>query len=342
MARGESIAHDATAGRLLNLLFIFNATTRPLTTDEIVSDSDLGYGSPQRDSDLRKFRRDRIKLAEQGIFIEEVKNPGDAMNTEGSWRLNRNLTFASAGSLDAEDAQTLADAINGYLGNIPSPLTRPLRSVEEKAFEVAADRHRPLKELASTADSASNPLLDAVWIAFALRRRLTFTYINAQGDASKRTVSIYGIFSRDGVFYFSGHDNLTNTVRTFRIDRVERAWKPSGSYTIPQNFDVRDQLFFAFDLAAGEGSDVTFSLPASITEDELEALTLGRGSIDRVGADNDDQWAWHWTVKVKDVSKAASFGLVHARDGMRPIAPQQLIDEWNALIERTVTAHVPR
>ena len=72
----QAIAGDTSAQRLLNLFFIFNASTRALSTEEIVSDSDLGYGSPQRDSDLRKFRRDRAKLAEQGIQIVEAKPLG--------------------------------------------------------------------------------------------------------------------------------------------------------------------------------------------------------------------------------------------------------------------------
>lgn len=335
MAKGEAIARDATAARLLNLLFIFNATTRPITTEEIVGDSDLGYGSDMRDSDLRKFRRDRAKLAEQGIFIEEIKPAGGSVVDESSWRLDRSLTFASLNALDADDAQLLADAIDSYLGKGPSPLARPLRSVEEKAFEVAA---AGTPRTAVGDQALGDPLLDAVWIAFALRRRLTFTYRNAAGDASKRTVAIYGIFSREGASYFTGMDDRSSSIRTFRIDRVERAWRPQGSYTIPASFDVRDQLFFAFDLASGEGTEVAFSFPPSRTADELEALTLGRGTL--CAPDVTGTGAWRWTVTVKDVERAASFGLSHARDGMRPVAPSELVAHWNALIGKAVDAHV--
>ena len=64
---------DKTAQRILNLFFVLNSSPEPLTTEQIVLDSDLGYGSGNIDSDKRKFRRDRDKLLERGILIKEVR-----------------------------------------------------------------------------------------------------------------------------------------------------------------------------------------------------------------------------------------------------------------------------
>ena len=61
---------DKTAQRILNLFFVLNSSPEPLTTEQIVLDSDLGYGSGNIDSDKRKFRRDRDKLLERGILIK--------------------------------------------------------------------------------------------------------------------------------------------------------------------------------------------------------------------------------------------------------------------------------
>lgn len=66
---------DKTAQRILNLFFVLNSSPEPLTTEQIVLDSDLGYGSGNIDSDKRKFRRDRDKLLERGILIKEVRPP---------------------------------------------------------------------------------------------------------------------------------------------------------------------------------------------------------------------------------------------------------------------------
>ena len=67
---------DKTAQRILNLFFVLNSSPEPLTTEQIVLDSDLGYGSGNIDSDKRKFRRDRDKLLERGIVIREVRAVG--------------------------------------------------------------------------------------------------------------------------------------------------------------------------------------------------------------------------------------------------------------------------
>ncbi len=68
--------YDKTAQRILNLFFVLNSSPEAVTTEQIVADSDLGYGSGNIESDKRKFRRDREKLLERGIVIKEVRTPG--------------------------------------------------------------------------------------------------------------------------------------------------------------------------------------------------------------------------------------------------------------------------
>ena len=75
---------DKTAQRILNLFFVLNSSPEPLTTEQIVLDSDLGYGSGNIDSDKRKFRRDRDKLLERGILIKEVRPAATQHNDERS------------------------------------------------------------------------------------------------------------------------------------------------------------------------------------------------------------------------------------------------------------------
>ena len=80
---------DKTAQRILNLFFVLNSSPEPLTTEQIVLDSDLGYGSGNIDSDKRKFRRDRDKLLERGILIKEVRPAGAQETEESSWTHHR-------------------------------------------------------------------------------------------------------------------------------------------------------------------------------------------------------------------------------------------------------------
>ena len=39
-----------TARRMLNLVFSLSVSPEPLTTDQIISDHEIGYASPERDS----------------------------------------------------------------------------------------------------------------------------------------------------------------------------------------------------------------------------------------------------------------------------------------------------
>lgn len=332
------IAQDATAQRLLNLAFIFNTSTRPISTSEIIADSDLGYGSDQRSSDLRKFNRDRQKLAEQGIEIVSCEPSISAENEETFWRLDRENTFAAGGVITADDADVLLEAIDEYLSGPPSPLRVPLMNVRTKVLELTGDIEAPQAERPlSKAEGSQQAMLNAVWLSFSLRRELTFSYTNAQGERSRRVVAIYGIFSHEGSTYIVGLDDKSGSLRTFRVDRMDRALRPGNPYTIPADFDIRDFLFLSFDFGAQDAATASFTFPAEQTEGVIAAITHDRGALSR-----GDDGTWMWTVEVRSLDGAASFALEHAHDGMRPAAPQELVDRWCAAIDKVVNAHVAR
>ena len=337
----DHIAEDATAQRLLNLAFIFNTTTRPLTTDEIIGDSDLGYGSGNRDSEMRKFRRDRQKLAEQGIEIVCPDAGIVAENEASTWVLDRGNTFAAGGVITADDASVLAEAIDEYLSGPPTPLKVPLTHARTKIAELAGVGAAAAGNMDSSPAEPSYPahqaMLDALWLAFSLRRELRFSYTNARGEQSRRSLCIYGIFTHEGACYAVGLDDATSSVRTFRTDRMERALRPGKRYEIPPAFNVHEHLFLPFDFGADEGIEAAFSFPPARNAEDLMPITHGRGSV-TAGAQGERVW----TVRVRDLDAAAAFALNHARDGMRPAAPSELVDRWRAMIGKAVAAHVAR
>lgn len=322
------------ARRIVNLLFTLNASRAPLATDQILSDADLGYGSRNRDSDLKKFRRDREKLAELGIFIREIQPRGASQTEESSWTIDHAATYATLGLIRADDAETVLAAIEGRLRRSDIPYRPALERIRVKIREAAGQMPEPMGDGLPTAPTPSrDPMLEAIWNAHALRRRLAFTYRNSAGEETKRTVAIYGIFSLDGQCYFVGEDDRSGDVRTFRADRVERVWRPSGSYRIPRDFDVERYLFLPFDFAPDEGDEALFRFPAGIGEGELTALTHGHGALER----REDGWLWR--VTVRDMDAAASFALAHAHMGMRPVSPDALLACWKTRIEKAVSAH---
>lgn len=335
----DRIAEDATAQRLLNLAFIFNTTTRPLTTDEIISDTDLGYGSGNRESDVRKFRRDRQKLAEQGFEIVCADGDGTAENEASSWVLDRARTFATAGIITNDDASILADAIDEYLSASLTPLRAPLMRARAKILELVRADDEPGQAAVAPAprDTAQQTMLDIVWLAFSLRRKLTFSYTNSRGEHSRRAVAVYGIFSHEGATYIVGLDDAAQAVRTFRVDRMDRALRPGARYEIPASFDIHAYLFLPFDFGDGEAVEASFRFPGDFLPENLTPITHGRGALTR-----EEDGSLDWTIAVRDLDAAAALALGHARDGMRPVAPAELVAQWNALIEKAVADHVAR
>ena len=141
------------------------------------------------------------------------------------------------------------------------------------------------------------------------------------------------MFEHEGVAYFCGLDNATDEIRTFRCDRIVRAWRPSKAYSIPADFNLNDRLFFEFDFADCKPVMATFSFAPQAQADMVSGLTRGRGELTHT------EEGWAWTVGVRDLNAAASFCMEHAMDGMRPVAPDALKLAWNHLIERTVHEH---
>lgn len=329
-------AGDDAAQRLLNLVFMLNTSTRPLTTDEIVSDSDVGYGSPNRDSDVRKFRRDRERLATLGVIIKNVQPEGSLETEEACWAIDEASTFATVDTLSRDDLDLLIDAISHYLAIPGNPLSEPLAGVLDKARETRRLRDGAVTGVPEVRRNV-DALVEAVWAAFAARRTLTFTYCDAKGTETRRTVAIYGLFSHEGTQYFTGADDVTGEVRTFRLDRVQRAWRPRKGYHIPDDFDIRAYLFLPFDFSSAEPLEAAATFPAASTAAERAAVTQGRGTFTQ-----DDEGTWVWHIAVHDIDAMARYLLGHARDGVRPLKPTALVTAWNTLIDKAVRTHEDR
>lgn len=331
---------DETALRILNLLFALDAAQGPLTTEQIVSDSDLGYGSDNRASDCRKFKRDRERLEEHGIVVREVRANGTAENEESSWEIDRGRTHADRGTLSADDAGVVLAAIDETFElHADNPERWPLQRARLKLRELAgAHGETPVAGEAV----AFSPTLQTVWAAFTERRPARFTYQDAKGVEKDREVEVYGSFSQGNRSYIVGFDRDAHGMRTFRTDRILRARHApaaAGTYRIPSQFDVEDYQFLPFDFSDRQPVEAAFVFSGEVGKHELELLTRGRGTLVRNNSSDDAGKTWTWTVEVRDMRAAALFSLEHASLGMRPVSPEELLGHWRAAIEQSILAH---
>lgn len=330
---------DETALRILNLLFALNTSPRPLTTDRIISDSDLGYGSGNRESDRRKFQRDRERLADHGIVVREVRASGMSETEESSWEIDRGSTHAEHGDLSADDASIVLAAIDETFElHADNPERWPLQRAYLKLKELAGLALSGDAADDATFASSFSPTLQAIWSAFMSRRPARFTYRDAHGSETQREVELYGTFAQGRRSYLVGFDRAAQGMRTFRTDRIVRARHTpasAGTYEIPPAFDVESYQFLPFDFSTDKPVDASFCFAAETGEHELALLTRGRGKLRR----DAEAGAWNWSVDVRDVRAGASFALTHARLGMRPLSPAALVASWRELIGKAVAAH---
>ena len=180
---------DKTAQRILNLFFVLNSSPEPLTTEQIVLDSDLGYGSGNIDSDKRKFRRDRDKLLERGIVIREVRAAGAQETEESAWTIDREHTFAAGGLITADDADILLNAIDQTLAAGSSTFAAPLADIRSKiAYLTGMSRGTdpPLSRRRCGMECLCRALRAALFVPKRTRRttradRLRLRHVRARG-----------------------------------------------------------------------------------------------------------------------------------------------------------------
>ncbi len=323
-----------TARRILNLLFVFNTAPTGLTTTQIITDTDLGYGGGTDESERKKFRRDRKRLQDLGFIIQEDKPQGESETEESSWVLNRSQTHINTSSISVDDADTLIHAIDEYLGRKDIVFREPLLRIRSTLISLNKSDSQS-HAITSDSEQSENTTLDTLWTAHRQKKQLVITYCDAGGKTTKRTVDIYGFHYQQGSCYFVAYDSLTQSIRTFRTDRVNKTLKPKGSFQIPVDFDLTSHIFLPLDFSnSAEKIDAEFTFPAGSAPDELQKITKGRGTLNR--AENN---SWTWIIPDVDSRGAARMALKNAARGMRPLSPEILIQRWNELLEEAVCTH---
>lgn len=110
------------------------------------------------------------------------------------------------------------------------------------------------------------------------RRAVEIDYIDRGNRLSARVVHPYGIVARSGRWYVVGADSISADIRTFRLDRIDRARMISGTFTVPAGFDAAARLStgapFAHEVSVRVEASVEHArsrLPAALAT--VEAIT---------------------------------------------------------------------
>lgn len=330
---------ERTIRRLLNLLFAFHIARGPLSTEDIISNPEIGYTGSTHESNVRAFNRDRKTLSEHGIFIQEDRRDSYAKNEQRFWSLDRASTHALPDFITRYDAEAALAAIDQVFSlQNANPAQWALRSARMKLCEIAGVEEAS-EDLGSQASvsTTQRDALQAIWSSFNDRRTVRFAYRDRAGRERPHDVDLYGMFMRGVSSYIVGLDHEAGAVRTFRTDRITSAKAGAASskpYRIPDDFDIEAFQFLPFDFSANEPVASSFLFPRGMGEDELASVTKGRGEIEQR-----QDGSPIWTIDVHDLDAASAFVLEHAACGMRALGPEALTSRVRDSILKAVNAH---
>lgn len=305
---------DEQARRLCALVIAFSNARSPIPSADIHA---AYYSDLTDDSFRRKFARDREKLVECGMVVRSVEKD----DKEASWQADAS-SFADSSLLSADDALML-DVLCAQLVDDPSfaqrdDLRLALAKIDHAFGTLSAARIAPQRREGAK-------VLQTMLSCLAGGSLARITYVDAKGTRTERTVAPYGHFGlRDNVYFVcaqtadgvvDGHD-----LRTFRVDRIERAVPAKGRFTVPEDFCVDDHVLLPFQM--GPTTCMATLLP---TKDSDRDMLL---ELERCATPQSDDTR---RVAVSSLVDAARWCVAA---GIEPRTPDELVSLWRDLLSK--------
>jgi predicted DNA-binding transcriptional regulator YafY len=347
--------------RWIDLLATLLSHHFPVTLEEIVRDVPAYQTGRQKKETLRRmFERDKDELRRFGVFIET--QPHEEGDAEG-YRLRARDFYLPYLALMAEGRPGKPRKVAKYgYRSLPTLVFEP---DELDAVVHAATRVRDLGDplLADHADSAlrklavdlpvagtlqdgthvvpGRPAADAevftaLGTALEDRKRTTFDYRSMGTDVtSRRTVEPFGLFFLNQHWYLAGRAPDEALVKNFRLSRIANVdvnGKKPGTpdYEIPPGFRLREhaQSKQAWELGDGDAIEAIVAFRgadgAAMAAARLGEAVFGHPDRRRFRVRRQDAFA-RW--------------LLGFAGDAAPLAPPELVAEYEALVERTLARY---
>jgi predicted DNA-binding transcriptional regulator YafY len=271
--------------RLLQVLELLQ--TEPLVTGRDIAD--------RLDIDRRTVRRYVAALQRLGIPIEGARGVGGGYRMRPGYRLpplmlsDAEATAVVLGLLTARRLG-LSEPVDGALAKLERVLPAALRRRVDALARTLAFTSRPTGGEPIAGDTVLL-LADAI----RRRRRVHVAYRSRDGVQSSREVSPQGLVVHSGRWYLAAHDHGRDALRTFRVDRMERASVArEAAHPRPPGFDAANHVTRALARVLYEHEvEVLLHLPPEqaatrISPALAELAPDGDGTLLRMRADSLD------------------------------------------------------
>jgi len=226
--------------RLLNLIVMLLETSQPVTAEQIHR-TIPGYGQDSWDTFKRMFERDKEELREMGIPVE--LSSVDSWDTEQGYRIPKDRYYLPDLDLAPDEVAALWLAAGLLRMSDPGPARTALMKLTEGAPPPTEGNLSWL-----TADlGLTAPNLTVALDSVAARKKVTFSY-RSKDAVRTRLVEPYGLTQRRGKWYLVGHDENSDEIRSFRLDRVEgtirltHPSRPGPEFEIPEGFTLQGYM----------------------------------------------------------------------------------------------------
>ena len=227
--------------RLLNLVICLLAATRYVSKEQIRTAVPQYGECATTEAFERMFERDKDDLREMGIPLETGSNDS-LFEDELGYRIPKDSYALPEISFDSEELAVLGLAARTWQhATLSGPAAQAVRKLEAAGVSVDREALSVIEPRVDAAEPAFGPL----FAALQQRRRVTFDYSRAGGQAQRRHVEPWGLASWNGRWYIAGHDLDRDDTRVFRLSRIHGdvvAEKATQSYTIPDDVDVMTSI----------------------------------------------------------------------------------------------------
>lgn len=227
---------------------MYSPTTRVLTLLELLQALGRASGAElarRLEVDGRTLRRYIGKLEDLGIPVIAERGrygcyslmPGfklPPMVFTDDEALALSVGLLAARRLGLAQAAPAVESAQAKLERVmPARLDRRIRALGET---VQLDLARALPA------GGNSQVLLALSKAAHERRRVQLHYRAADGEATQRSLDVYGLAWRGGRWYAVGHCHLRRGLRSFRLDRMEQVATGEERFTAPADFDAVSHL----------------------------------------------------------------------------------------------------
>ncbi|HEY4690507.1 MAG TPA: WYL domain-containing protein [Anaerolineae bacterium] len=229
------------AARLRQIEELLYRSSQGLTAIEIAQATGIDRRTAYRDIEL--LSESGIPIWQDGGRFGIVRE--DYLSTV-RLTLQEALSLFIAGRLLARFADErdphIVSALTKLAGSMPEPLASSLaRTAESIARQPVNDQYVQVRE--------------AITLGWAQRRKVRLWYRSPRtGELYVRDFAPYFIEAAGAGYsaYIIGFDFSVNDLRTFKLDRLERAQMLDETYTLPPDFDPQTYLASAWGIMTGE------------------------------------------------------------------------------------------